>query len=197
MNIANKLTLCRLLGTVLFIALLLSGLPYTKSISLIIFILACLTDWIDGKLARRLQIESDFGRLMDPLVDKILMTSAFIAFIEIPEISLSSVIVIIIIGREFCITGLRLLAASKGTIIPADVLGKHKTISQVTAIISILVYLSYLELNRSFSFIALPAGLEKFYVFYINSVLVITVIMTLVSGFSYLRKSWTLIKSDV
>jgi CDP-diacylglycerol--glycerol-3-phosphate 3-phosphatidyltransferase len=141
MNIPNQLTVARFVLTVVFLAVLFSGIPYHYSLSLILFGIASLTDYFDGKIARRDNLITDFGKLMDPLADKILTGSAFIAFVGLDL--MSAWMVIIIVARELTITGLRLLAASKNIVLAAERFGKHKTISQITAILSVLVMISY------------------------------------------------------
>ena len=121
MNLPNILTLLRLGLTVLLVASLSVEYPWRFAIALVLFLLASLTDYLDGVLARKWNLITDFGKLMDPLADKILTASAFICLI--PFGALPAWAVIIIISREFLITGLRLLASSKGVILPAEKLG--------------------------------------------------------------------------
>lgn len=194
MNIANKVTVSRVFAAIIFIAVLLAGFPFSNMLALVIFVYACITDWIDGYLARQLQVESDFGKLVDPLADKLLITSAFIAFIELPQVALPSWVVIVIIGREFSITGLRLLAANKGVVIPAGWWGKNKTISQIVTIISILVYLSALDAQAYIVAFDIPDWLSVAYYWYLVVLVVITVALTLMSGLVYVRKNWHMIE---
>ncbi|MDA0752276.1 MAG: CDP-diacylglycerol--glycerol-3-phosphate 3-phosphatidyltransferase [Verrucomicrobia bacterium] len=141
MNVPNQLTVARFGLTVVFLAALSVGFPYHDTVALVIFIIASLTDYFDGKIARRDNLITDFGKLMDPLADKILTGSAFIAFVGLDL--MPAWMVIIIVARELAITGLRLLAASKNIVLAAERFGKHKTISQITAIIAVLVSISY------------------------------------------------------
>lgn len=141
MNLPNKLTLSRFLLTVAFLAVIFSEIPYHETIALLLFSAASLTDYFDGKIARRDKLITNFGILMDPLADKILVCSAFIAFVGRNWIP--AWMVVVIVARELAITGLRLLAASKNVVLAAEGYGKHKTISQIIAIISILVLMSY------------------------------------------------------
>jgi len=143
MNLPNKLTLSRFVLTVAFLAVMFSTLPYRETIALVLFIAAGISDFLDGQIARRQKLITNFGILMDPLADKILVCSAFIAFVDLKWIS--AWMVVIIVARELAITGLRLLAASKNVVLAAEGYGKHKTISQIVAIISILVLASYHE----------------------------------------------------
>jgi len=141
MNLPNKLTLARLLATPLFVVLLSVSFTGNYTAALIIFLLAMITDYFDGALARMRGQITDAGKLLDPLADKILITSAFIIFVGLEELRLPAWLVIIIVSREFAITGLRLVAAGRGKIIPAGRWGKHKTFTQVITVSAILVYL--------------------------------------------------------
>lgn len=195
MNLANKLTISRIAATGVFLLFLFADyLPFSKTAAMLVFIAACITDWVDGKIARMYQVESEFGKLMDPLADKILISSAFIAFIEQPQIMLPSWVVIIIIGREFLITGLRLLAANKGKIISAGFWGKNKTISQLVAIITILCYLSLHEIAYFIPPLALPELCFTILRYLITGIMTITVLLTIISGIVYMYQNWNLVK---
>jgi CDP-diacylglycerol--glycerol-3-phosphate 3-phosphatidyltransferase len=141
MNVPNKLTVSRFVLTGAFLAVLFSEVRFHETIALFLFSAASLTDYFDGKIARRDKLITNFGILMDPLADKILVCSAFIAFVERRWIP--AWMAVVIVGRELAITGLRLLAASKNQVLSAEKNGKFKTISQIVAIISILVLASY------------------------------------------------------
>src|SRR5881628_198115 len=143
MNLPNKLTISRFVLTLAFLAAIFSEIPYHETLALLLFSAASLTDYFDGKIARRDKLITNFGILMDPLADKILVCSAFIAFVGLGWIQ--AWMVVIIVARELAITGLRLLAASKNVVLAAEGYGKHKTISQIVAIIAILVFYSYQE----------------------------------------------------
>jgi CDP-diacylglycerol--glycerol-3-phosphate 3-phosphatidyltransferase len=143
MNLPNKLTLSRFAMTVLFLAAIFSTFRFRESVALFLFSLAGLTDYFDGKIARQNKLITNFGILMDPLADKVMVCSAFIAFVGLGWIE--AWMVVLIVARELAITGLRLLAASKHLVLGAEGFGKHKTISQIVAIIAILVYHSYRE----------------------------------------------------
>jgi len=150
MNVPNKLTVSRFVLTVAFLAVFFSRIRYHETISLVLFCIASLTDYFDGKIARRDKLITNFGILMDPLADKILICSAFIAFVDRAPTRqalewMPAWMVVVIVARELAITGLRLLAASKNVVLAAERYGKHKTISQIVCIISILVLASYQE----------------------------------------------------
>ena len=141
MNLPNKLTVSRFALTAVFLAVVFWEFPYNETVALAVFVAASITDWMDGAIARSRNLITNFGILMDPLADKILTCSAFIAFVG--HGYMPAWMVVIIVARELAITGLRLLAANKQVVLAAEGLGKHKTISQITTIISILVYVSY------------------------------------------------------
>ena len=143
MNLPNKLTVGRLVLTVLFLVVFFARWQFADSIALVLFVLASLTDYRDGEIARRRNLITNFGILMDPLADKILTCSAFIAFVEHKD--MRAWMAVVIVARELAITGLRMLAASKQKVLAAERFGKHKTISQIVAIIAILVSRSYPE----------------------------------------------------
>jgi CDP-diacylglycerol--glycerol-3-phosphate 3-phosphatidyltransferase len=194
MNLPNKLTVARLALTAIFLAVFFISanshkLPYGFTIALLLFSVASLTDYFDGKIARRDNLITNFGILMDPLADKILICSAFIAFVEIRQ--MAAWMVVIIVGRELAITGLRLLAASKQHVIAAERYGKHKTISQIVATISVLVLLSYPEWGK-FGQLAFNWWVPIF----TKIALWISVILTASSGAIYLWKNRALYMHD-
>src|SRR5271163_3378796 len=141
MNVPNKLPISRFVLTAAFLAVILTEGSYFETIALLLFSTASLTDYFDGKIARRDNLIPNFGILMDPLIDKIMVCSAFIAFVDSGWIK--AWMAIIVVARELAITGLRLLAASKHLVLAAERFGKHKTISQIVAILAVLVFHSY------------------------------------------------------
>src|SRR5882757_10997506 len=143
MNLPNKLTISRFILTVAFLVVMFSGMRFHETIALVMFCAAGVTDFLDGEIARRRKLITNFGILMDPLADKIMVCSAFISFVGLHWIA--AWMVVIVVARELAITGLRLLAASKNVVLAAEGYGKHKTISQIVAIIAILVFYSYKE----------------------------------------------------
>ncbi len=165
MNLPNKLTVSRFVLTGAFLAAVFWRGPVNDTLALALFSVASLTDYFDGKIARERKLITSFGALMDPLADKILTCSAFIALVErhmksmaandLPVVfhlgdyalypKVEAWMVVIIVARELAITGLRLLAASKNQVLAAERYGKHKTISQIAAIIALLVMDAYDE----------------------------------------------------
>jgi CDP-diacylglycerol--glycerol-3-phosphate 3-phosphatidyltransferase len=163
MNLPNRLTITRLYVTGAFVASMTlawhwepSGGPaqmpwlswnWGYTAGLVLFVAASITDYFDGAIARRHNLVTDFGKLMDPVADKVLMAAAFICLI--PDHAIPAWAAIVIISREFMITGLRLLAASKGQVLPADKLGKHKTVWQMATVIYFLFLLALSEFERA------------------------------------------------
>jgi CDP-diacylglycerol---glycerol-3-phosphate 3-phosphatidyltransferase len=189
MNLPNILTLLRIGLTVLLVASLSIEYPWRFAVALILFLLASLTDYLDGVLARKWNLITDFGKLMDPLADKILTASAFICLI--PFGALPAWAVIIIISREFLITGLRLLASSKGVILPAEKLGKHKTAWQMITIVF------FLALLAADDFAPEGSGVVDLLWGYGGAALVtITVVLTVFSGSAYLWKNRVLLAPE-
>lgn len=138
MNLPNKLTVGRIALVPFFVAAMLIDFPFNHLVALLIFITASLTDLFDGKIARKRNLVTDFGKFADPLADKILVLSALLCFVQLG--CCDCVSVIIVLFREFAITSIRLIAASKGKVVAANIWGKVKTVTQMIAIIAILVF---------------------------------------------------------
>ncbi|MFH1541044.1 MAG: CDP-diacylglycerol--glycerol-3-phosphate 3-phosphatidyltransferase [Elusimicrobiota bacterium] len=186
MNLANKVTSLRILLVPFFIFFMSYDEFFMRTISLLVFIIASLTDTIDGYLARKYKMVSNFGKFIDPLADKLLVLAAFILFVEIKELNIPSWMIIAIISREFIITGLRTLAAAKNIIISAALSGKVKTTIQMTTIIAILVILCLKSLFKEFF------KIDPHTIFILEltpfALMFITTILTLTSGLSYVFK---------
>lgn len=177
MNLANKLTMSRLFLIPVFMVFMLVEIPYGDFIAASIFAIGALTDKLDGYIARKYKQITNFGKFMDPLVDKIMVTSALIALVQMGRIE--SWIVIVIIAREFLITGIRTVAADKGIVIAASNYGKYKTTSQMIAVIALMLN------NYPFSLVNFP--FDKIMVY-------IALILTIYSGVDYIVKSKDLFK---
>jgi len=186
MNLPNKLTVSRLWLTALFVVCFSLHFPGRFSLALAVFIAATVTDYLDGVIARRRNLITDFGQLMDPLADKILTASAFISLAAIH--SFPAWAVIVVISREFLITGLRSLAASKGIVVPADKLGKHKTAWQMVTIIYFLLLLAVGEW-------AAGPWMGLAWAFGTWGLVPVTVFLTVYSGAAYLAKNRSLIQT--
>ena len=188
MNLPNRLTVTRFFLTLGLVASLSVEWRYGHTVALFLFILGSITDYADGYIARRDGLVTDFGKLMDPLVDKIMVAGAFICLIN-PCIPAWAVVVII--SREFLITGLRLLAASNGIILPAEALGKHKTGWQIATVIFFLLLMAV----REFPALGLsPALLDKAQTGLGTPLIGVALGLTLYSGIGYLWKNRALLK---
>ena len=198
MNLPNKLTVSRFVLTALFLWALFSRMRFNDTLALVLFSLAGFTDFLDGRIARNRGLITNFGILMDPLADKILICSAFIAFVESTHLNpnapvkVAAWMVIVIVARELTITGLRLLAASKNVVLAAENFGKHKTISQIVAINALLV----LDACNEW-----PAALQKFFLSWVppfaEIMLWVAVALTAASGAIYLWRNRAIYMSDV
>lgn len=199
MNLPNRLTVGRFGLTALFIwALFATWMPFHNSIALLLFNLAGFTDFLDGKIARSRGLITNFGILMDSLADKILTCSAFIAFVESTHVNrfapvkVASWMVILIVAREFAITGLRLLAAAKSIVLAAENFGKHKTVSQIAAINALLL----LDACQEWP-VASEHFIQKWLPPFAFIMLWLTVILTALSGGLYLWRNRALYLNDM
>ncbi|HHV47095.1 MAG TPA: CDP-diacylglycerol--glycerol-3-phosphate 3-phosphatidyltransferase [Tissierellia bacterium] len=178
MNLANKITIIRVMMIPLFMIILFSSLKYSNYIAAAIFAIASLTDSLDGYIARSRNLVTTFGKFIDPLADKLLVSAALISLVQMDKIP--SWIVVIIIAREFTITGFRTIAASEGITIAASPLGKIKTITQLIAIIALLLN------NFPFSLVNFPFDVLMLYV---------SLFFTVTSGVDYIFRNRHVLKS--
>ena len=180
MNLPNKLTVVRCVLTFLFLAVLLIDFPFHYAVALVIFIAASLTDYFDGKIARRDNLVTNLGKFLDPLADKTLTTAAFLGIMcEMGREPILCWAVMLILTREFAVTSVRLLAAKDGVVVAASFAGKLKTVMQMVAIIYMLAAFQLLELlsgNWAAGIVFISIGIVLIW---------ISVIATLVSGFQY------------
>jgi len=182
MNLPNKITLARIVLTFVFMFFLFSKGVAFKVLALVSFLAAALTDYLDGFLAKKFGDTSNFGKLMDPIADKILTLAAFLAFVEMELIP--AWMVVINIMRELIITGLRIMAVMNHEVLPAGRGGKHKTVSQMASIIVILIFIVFKEIGvQDYGF--WNASFEYWYRQLIFILMLITVTLTIVSGVSY------------
>jgi len=187
MNLPNQLTLLRLILTFVFMGILsVTPFPYSKSLALLVFSIAALTDFLDGYLARKYNLITNFGKLMDPLADKILMCAGFVLLITLGHIP--AWIVVVILSREFLVTGLRLLASAEGKVLAAENLGKYKTIFQIITILYFLLFEAAGEKLFSRALPIFETRLTSPAVFG-TALIWISLILTLVSGISYVWKN--------
>jgi len=196
MNLPNKLTISRFILTIAFLGVMVSQVPYHQTIALVFFIAGGISDFLDGYIARRHKLITNFGILMDPLADKIMVCSAFITFVGLHL--MPAWMVVIIVARELAITGLRLLAVSKQVVLAAEGYGKHKTISQIVAIISILIGISYHQWG---TFGVCVFGFELFgeswLAWFTRIAVWVAVVLTFVSGWLYLWRNRALYLNDM
>lgn len=193
MNLPNKLTLLRAVLVPVFLVLLfVKAIPLNFTLALIVFVGASVTDALDGHIARKNGLVTNFGKFLDPLADKVLVISALIAFIELDIIG--SIPVIIIVAREFMVSGLRLLAADSGIVVAAGFSGKLKTAFTMVTIVVILVNLAVSGDFDWFGFAA--GGIQKAADIAIQALVWISAGLTVISGCVYLKGYWNLIDSD-
>jgi CDP-diacylglycerol--glycerol-3-phosphate 3-phosphatidyltransferase len=198
MNLPNKLTVSRFALTVVFLWAMFSSFKYNNTLALFFFCLAGVTDFLDGRIARARGLITNFGVLMDPLADKIMTCSAFIAFVESTHLSahapvqVAAWMVVVIVARELAITGLRLLAASKNIVLAAERWGKHKTISQIVTLIALLSVDACQEWPAPLRDLFAP-WTPKFAAI----MLWVTVLLTAISGGIYLWRNRNLYLEDM
>ncbi len=188
MNLANKLTMLRIfLVPIFLIFIAVKGIPYGTILATLVFIIASLTDQLDGYIARSRNQVTTFGKFMDPLADKLLVTSALISLVELGLIP--SYAAIIIIAREFAVSGLRTIAASEGKIIAASWWGKIKTVIQIIAIVLLLIKVNIGTSPYLASLINNNSALNKFFEVTPTVFLYLAVIITIISGIDYFIKN--------
>jgi CDP-diacylglycerol---glycerol-3-phosphate 3-phosphatidyltransferase len=191
MNIPNRITLSRILLIPIFIIIMSvpfewgewsignSTLPVSHFVAALLFIVASATDWIDGHYARKHNLVTNLGKFLDPLADKLLVSAALILLVEMG--AAPAWVVIIIISREFAVTGLRLVAAGEGIVLAAGNMGKLKTATQMISIAVLLLH------NFPFSFINFPFGTIMLY---------IALFFTVLSGYDYFVKNWHVMRDS-
>lgn len=196
MNLPNKLTVMRMaLIPVFLVFMLVESIQHRYLIAAVIFAAASFTDYLDGHIARRDGLVTNFGKLMDPLADKLLVFSALVCFIEL-EMS-SALIVFIILAREFLVTSVRLIAAEQGTVIAADIWGKMKTVSQIIWVLVALIALWLEESWPLFMTVSPGASAPPAPVIFLIGlsfvIQTIVVILTVFSGCNYIWKNRSLL----
>lgn len=179
MNLPNRLTLLRILMVPVLLTIISLRLPLGDYIAAGVFVLAACTDGLDGYIARKNKQVTQLGKLLDPLADKLLISAALIVLVELGR--LSGWVAVIIIGREFAVTGIRSLASLEGVVIAASKLGKWKTVTQIVAIVALLLR------DFPFNLVNIPFG---------NIAMIIAVVFTLWSGMDYFQKAGFLLKTN-
>lgn len=184
MNLPNKLTIIRMVLTPVFLIVFMAPfIPYHYFIGLAIYAAGCITDFLDGKIARKYNLITTFGKLADPVADKMLTTAALLALMDAGFCNLY--IVFIVLTREFAVTSVRLAASAQGVVIPANIWGKLKTASQMVSTILIMLLMSLIQIN---------VLTESFPLDIISSVLLwITAVLAVISGIIYIKDGVKLI----
>lgn len=191
MNLANKLTVSRIVLTFFFIFFIHQTGVAAVIIATLIFTIASLTDYYDGYVAKKYNLQTDFGKLMDPIADKFLILAAFLVFVRMNIVA--DWMVILILTREILITGLRVFALTKNKVIAAERAGKHKTVSQIVAIYIILGFIIFKRSVLAMS--GWTTAIDLWWGIGINVTMFFAVSLTLISGFSYLWTNRDLIQS--
>ncbi len=195
MNTPNKLTLARMIATPIFMATMLIEFPYHYIVSLVLFAAASLTDMIDGKMARKYNLVTDFGKFLDPLADKMLTTSAYLGFMFLYSAKGGSygwqmtTIVFIVLFREFMVSSLRLVTAKSGLVVAANIWGKLKTVSQMAGLVAALFFYT-LIVDFNLTQIAPVCDIIVMVLFWISALLCV------ISGLIYLNECKDYINSS-
>ena len=188
MNLANKLTMLRIfLVPVFLVFITVKEIPYGSIIATVVFIIASLTDQLDGHIARSRNQITNFGKFMDPLADKLLVTAALVALVELKLVAGWAVVVIL--AREFAVSGLRTLAASDGIVIAASWWGKIKTVTQMIAILLLLLKVNINTSANAINFINNNGFLNSFFTYVPETIMFIAVLITIISGVDYFVKN--------
>ncbi|MBR6548881.1 MAG: CDP-diacylglycerol--glycerol-3-phosphate 3-phosphatidyltransferase [Clostridia bacterium] len=187
MNIPNQLTVMRIFMTPIFLAALVIDFPFHYFVALLVFGIASLTDFWDGKIARKYHLITNFGKFLDPIADKMLTTAAFLGFILLGHGAGIVWITFLVLAREFIVASMRMMAASKGNVVAADKWGKIKTVVQMFAVVLVLASHGTIDLLATYAptFTALNQPLIIAY----TVVLWISAALTVISGVNYLWKN--------
>lgn len=183
MNLPNKLTMLRIIMIPFFVFFALMGVQWAQYVALAIYILACITDTLDGKIARARNLITDFGKFADPIADKLLVMSALVILVDTAR--MPSWVCIVMLAREFIISGFRLVAAGGGKVIAAGKLGKLKTVFQMASTIALMLLVP----------VAGEPLLGNFGVILANVLMYIAVVLTIISGAEYIIKNFDCIRS--
>lgn len=195
MNLPNKLTIVRIFLVPVFLLFIsVESIPYGFTLATVVFAIAAYTDHLDGKIARRDNLITNFGKFMDPLADKLLVTSALVALVD--HNLIGAWIVVVIIAREFAVSGLRTIAASEGVVIAASMWGKIKTTTQIIAIISLLIKLISTKEAYMMEFFQKVPFLSSFFKIFPPVMIYVAVFFTIMSGMDYFKNGWAYIDSN-
>ncbi len=190
MNLPNKLTLLRVFLIPVFLVMIyVDAIPFHFLWALVVFAAASFTDMLDGKIARKQGLVTNFGKFLDPLADKVLVITALLVFVELEEFRMSAIPLIIIVAREFMVSGLRLLAAEEGVVVAAGIWGKLKTAFTMVTIVGVMLYLTV-----CFDFGVQVPGFVPTWI--LGALIWISTVLTIISGVLYLKGCWAYIDSD-
>lgn len=201
MNVPNKLTVSRCLLAIVFVGLMSYEHVVSYMLGLMVFIAAAITDYYDGKIARARNLITNFGRLLDPVADKVLMLAAFLMLMGVTELRIPGWTIVVILAREFLVTGARSLAAAEGIVIAADKYGKRKTVFQMTYVIAFLAIVVALRLAETVpgateawpqAFAFVRAALKPLSM----AGIVLIALYTLYSGIQFARANWKQLNLD-
>lgn len=193
MNLPNKLTVLRIILVPFYVLFLLLEIPHNYLIALIIFCVAAYTDHLDGKIARKYHMITDFGKFADPLADKIMILAALACFIQLGWTN--AVVLIIVVSREFMVTAMRLVAADKGKVVAANNWGKAKTVSQIAAVILVMLFQYILQLGKMNLISINTDSLSHIFNIIGTAALWISVLLTVISGVIYMVQNFEFIKN--
>lgn len=202
MTLATKITFFRVATIPIFIFSFIhngAGLhsDWGKIVATLVFVLGAVSDYYDGVVARWYKEETTFGKFIDPIADKLLVTAALVTMVEYRHLTFTpGWAVVIIISREFAVSGLRLVSAPRGKVIEASPLGKWKTATQFIAIITSLVFLSFRILIETFSWKETGEWFLPIQEPIVTFLMILAVILTLVSGYDYFKKNWHLLNNQ-
>lgn len=195
MNLPNKLTVARCIMTAFFVALLSIDNVICYALGYVVFVVAAITDYYDGKIARERNLVTNFGKLLDPVADKVLVVSAFVMLLGIPAMNVPPWSIVMILAREFLVTGARSLAAAEGTVIAANKSGKTKTLLQMIYVCTFLFFAVILQGLTEYpeALTALPGGVNL-WIQWIGITsqwsIIVVALYTVYSGIEFARENW-------
>ena len=195
MNLPNKLTVARCIMTAFFVAFLSIENVFSYLLGYIVFVTAAITDYYDGKIARERNLITNFGKLLDPVADKVLVVAAFVMLMGIPAMNVPPWSIVLILSREFLVTGARSLGAAQGTVIAANKSGKTKTTLQMIYVCTFLAFAVILQGLTDFpALVASVPGDLSDYVYYIGLAsmwsIIAVAVYTVYSGLDFARVNW-------
>lgn len=199
MNVPNQLTVLRLVLTLVFVMVMSVQHPIPYFFGYIVFTIAAITDYYDGKIARQYNLITNFGKLLDPVADKVLMVAGFLVLMTIPDLRVPAWTITLILAREYLVTGARSLAAAEGAVIAANKQGKIKTILQMIYVFTFMFFAFVLEIFSTYpaTVVYLPVDLAllKTVIGYASmGSIILVAIYTVYSGIVFARENWSILK---